>query len=47
VIPKTENSAIAAQRDAYRSIYDTGLAKLLTVIWGGNLRASALKVVPA
>jgi sarcosine/dimethylglycine N-methyltransferase len=37
VIPIPENSAITAQRDAYRSLYDTGLAKLLTVIWGGNL----------
>jgi sarcosine/dimethylglycine N-methyltransferase len=37
VTRKTEDSAVAAQRDAYRSVYDTGLAKLLTVIWGGNL----------
>ncbi|MDP9137675.1 MAG: methyltransferase domain-containing protein [Pseudomonadota bacterium] len=34
---QSESPAIAAQRDAYRSVYDTGLAKLLSAIWGGNL----------
>lgn len=28
---------IATQREAYRKVYDTGLAKLLSRIWGGNL----------
>ena len=28
---------IAAHRDAHRKVYDTGLARLLTAIWGGNL----------
>lgn len=28
---------IAQQREAYRQVYDTGLASLLSVIWGGSL----------
>jgi sarcosine/dimethylglycine N-methyltransferase len=28
---------IAAHREAHRKVYDTGLARLLTAIWGGNL----------
>lgn len=28
---------IAAHREAHRKVYDTGLARLLTTIWGGNL----------
>ena len=30
-------NAIAAQREDYRKLYDTGLAKLLSKIWGGSL----------
>jgi len=30
-------SAIDAQRESYRKVYDTGLAGLLSSIWGGNL----------
>jgi len=33
----SEQAEITAQRDAYRKVYDTGLAKLLSAIWGGNL----------
>lgn len=32
-----ETGQIAAQREDYRSVYDTGLSKLLSAIWGGSL----------